>query len=105
MFCNPILRRRKLALCGDRISSACSHFSASMIAWRFSSNAPAIARGVNRTLAPLMSNSTLNYSARTACMGLILVARLAGSHAEARVNTATATMAIEMATGSSGLNS
>jgi hypothetical protein len=38
-------------------------------------------------------------------MGLILVARLAGSQAAAMVITATATMAIEMAIGSSGLSS
>jgi len=67
---------------------------------RFSINAPAVALGLNRTLAPLMSKSTLNYSARNACMGLILLARLAGSHAAARVVTTTAAIAVVMAAGS-----
>jgi hypothetical protein len=58
---------------------------------------------LNLTLA-LMSKSNLNYSARNACMGLILVARLAGNHAAAMVISATATMEMEMATGSSGLS-
>ena len=52
-----------------------------------------------------MSKSTLNYSARNACMGLILVARLAGSHAAAMVVTTTVMMAVERAIGSSGLSS
>lgn len=46
-----------------------------------------------------------SYSARKACIGLILVARLAGSHAAAMVITVTATMAMEIAVGSSGLKS
>ena len=72
---------------------------------RFSINAPAVALGLNRTLAPLMSKSTLNYSARNACMGLILLARLAGSHAAARVITTTAAIDVVMAAGSRGLSS
>jgi hypothetical protein len=56
---------------------------------------------LNRTLEPPMSKSNLNYSARNACMGLILVARLAGNHAAAIVISATATM--EMARDRAGL--
>jgi len=35
-----------------------------------------LSRGIESNLATLMSKSTLNYSARNACMGLILLARL-----------------------------
>ena len=50
-------------------------------------------------------NVCCGYSARNACMGSILVARLAGSQAAAMVITVTATMAMEIDVGSSGLNS
>ena len=50
------------------------------------------------------SNTARPYSARKACMGLILVARCAGSHAAARVMTTIAAMAVVMAVGSSGLS-
>jgi hypothetical protein len=50
------------------------------------------------------SNTARSYSARNACMGLILVARLAGSHAAARVMTTTAATAVVIAVGSSGLS-
>ena len=46
-----------------------------------------------------------SYSVRKACIGSILVARLAGSHAAAMVITETAAIAMEIAVGSSGLNS
>ena len=52
-----------------------------------------------------MSTSSMNYSARNACTGLILVARFAGSHAAARVIKETAAIAMKIAVGSSGLNS
>lgn len=45
------------------------------------------------------------YSVRKACIGSILVARLAGSQAAAMVITETAAIAMEIAVGSSGLNS
>ena len=45
------------------------------------------------------------YSVRKACIGSILVARLAGNHAAATVITETAAIAMEIAVGSSGLNS
>ena len=48
---------------------------------------------------------SMGYSARSAWTGLILAARLAGSHAAARVIITTATIDVEMATGSSGLSS
>jgi hypothetical protein len=44
------------------------------------------------------------YSVRKACIGSILVARLAGNHAAAMVITETAAIAMEIAVGSSGLN-
>ena len=52
-----------------------------------------------------LSASLSSYSARRASMGLILVARLAGIHAAAMVITVTAEIAMEIAVGSSGLNS
>lgn len=61
-------------------------------------------RSSGASLLP-MPEPTVSYSARKACMGLILVARLAGIHAAATVIPATARIAVETAIGSSGLNS
>src|ERR1700723_778822 len=47
-------------------------------------------QGRESTITPLTSQPTWNYSARSAWMGLILAARLAGIHAAAMVITATA---------------
>ena len=49
--------------------------------------------------------SPASYSVRKACIGSILVARLAGNHAVAMVITERTAIAMKIAIGSSGLNS
>jgi len=52
----------------------------------------------------IRARSALSYSVLRACMGLILEARRAGSHAAPTVTQATAAIAMAIAVGSSGLN-